>query len=312
MHVTNEFISRMESSSLPCPLRSKSRSDVVPRIAPGDAHTKRIDDALSQWRQGDVALEGGWFVHVADGKAALTDEAAHAAERTNVIQVTTDGSVILTQTCDLVRPCLKRPFVEVAPLVEVEESIAHEIERGYRPNYAIIPALRARRLVADLDRVMTVEKSIVAAWTRIAGCATDEEMRNFAQTLARKRVRFAFPDDFNDLVKKLETRIGGKHDKFGTEGRALRGLREIRVTGSPSWDALAGVELFFWFVRNDAAPNFEGNSWDVFLEAWKMLVPPKGRFTRVEGVVITLGDMTASEYVNSDPLDLDYLSVRTA
>ena len=36
----------------------------------------------------------------------------------------------------------------------------------------------------------------------------------------------------------------------------------------------------------------------------------KGRFANVEGVVVTLADMTAEEYVNSDPLDLDYLSTR--
>jgi hypothetical protein len=268
-----------------------------------------VDDALAQWRQGDVALDAGWFVHVADGKAALTDEAAEAGAGTSVIQGAVQGSVILTQSCDIVRPCLKRPFIEVAPLVEVEEGIAHEIERGHRPNYAIVPSLRPKRLVADLDRVMTVEKSIVAAWTRTPGYTTDEETRNFAQALARKRERFAFPDDFNDHVKKLQTRIEEKHDKHSAEGRALRALREIRVTGSPSWDA-AGVEIFFWFVRNDADPTFEGKSWDTFLETWKTLVSPKARFTRVEGVVITLGDMTAQEYVNSDPLDLDYLSTR--
>jgi len=270
----------------------------------------RVDAALADWRQGDVALDADWFVHVADGDAPLTHEAAQAGAGTKIIQGTAEGAVVLTQTCDVVRPCVKRPFIEVAPLVEVEEGVAHEIERGYRPNYAIIPALREKHLVADLDRVMTVEKSIVATWTRTSGYTTDEQARTFAHALARKCVRFAFPDDFNALVKKLQSRIEAKHDKLSDEGRALRALREIRVTGSPSWDDPVAVEVFFWFVRKDAETAFEGKSWDGPFESWKKLVPPKGRFSKVEGVVVTLGDMTAEEYVDSDPLDLDYLSSR--
>lgn len=46
------------------------------------------------------------------------------------------------------------------------------------------------------------------------------------------------------------------------------------------------------------------------MESWKQLVPAKGRITKVEGIVTTLADMSAEDYVNSDPLDLDYLSTR--
>jgi hypothetical protein len=113
----------------------------VPLVAPDDPDAKRIDATLAEWRQGDVALDAAWFVHVADGRAALTREAADAGDGTNIIQSAAEGSVVLTQTCDIVRPCVKRPFVDVAPLVEVEEAVAHEIERGYRPNYAIVSAL---------------------------------------------------------------------------------------------------------------------------------------------------------------------------
>ena len=239
----------------------------MPRLAPEDPAAKRIDDVLSGWRQGDAALDAGWFVHVADGHTALTDEAAETGEGAKAVQAAADGLVVLTQTCDIVRRCLTRPFVEVSPLVEVEEEIARQIERGYRPNYAIVPAVRARHLVADLDRVMTVEKSIVATWTRTAGCTTDEEARRFAQALARKRVRFAFPDDFNNLVRGLQERIGGKHDKTTDEGRALRSLREVRVTASPSWDDPDEVKVFFWFVRHETATTFDGRSWDDLLDA---------------------------------------------
>lgn len=282
----------------------------MPRLVVDDPDAKRIDAALAQWRQGDVALDAGWFVHVADGSAPLTNEAAELEGGVSMVQGTVDALVMLTQTCDVVRPCTSRPFVEVAPLVEVDQDEVHRIERGHRPRYAIVPAVRARKLVADLDRAMTIEKSILATWTRTPGFSTDVEARRFAQALARKRARFAFPDDFNDLVKKLQSRIDDKHDRLSEEGRALRALREIRVTASPSWDDLS-VEVFFWFLRSDADETFEGKTWDRFLDEWKKLVPAKGRFTKVEGVVMTLTDMTAQEYVDSDPLDLDYLSTRS-
>lgn len=280
----------------------------MPELGPDEA--AQVDAALADWRQGDVALDANWCFYAADGDAALTPEGAEAGPGTNIIQVSTEGAVVLTQTCDIVRPCLARPFIELAPLVEVTEEVAHEIERGYRPNYAIVPALRAARLVADLDRTTTVEKPVLASWSRTPGWTTDEQARAFARGLARKRVRFAFPDDFNGLVRPLQSRILEKHDKGSDEGRALRALREIRVTASPSWDAPASVELFFSFVRNDAEPTFKGTGWDSYLEKWLKLVPPSGRFTAVEGVVLTLGDMTAQEYVDSDALDLDYLSSR--
>jgi hypothetical protein len=42
------------------------------------------------------------------------------------------------------------------------------------------------------------------------------------------------------------------------------------------------------------------------------LVPESGRFTKIYGHVTTLEDLRASDYVDSDPLDLDHLSSRDA
>lgn len=94
-----------------------------------------------------------------------------------------------TQTCDLVRRCAGRPLVEVSPLVEVDDRVVREIERGRRPNYGFIPGVAPRRLVVDLDRVMTVEKAVVAAWARVEGSRTDDDARRFSLALARKRAR---------------------------------------------------------------------------------------------------------------------------
>jgi hypothetical protein len=198
--------------------------------------------------------------------------------------------------------------VEVAPLVEVNANHLAEIQRGYRPQYAYIPGVADQNLVADLDRVMTVEKTVVSRWERKPGCSTDEEVRAFAQAVSRKRARFAFPDDFAEFVNPLQGRIKEKHGKASREGEALRALIEIRVRAEPSWEAKT-IKLLFYFIRNLREVTFQGRNWNDFREQWLALVPERGRYIRVDGIVVTHDDITAREYLESDRLDLDHLSL---
>lgn len=271
-----------------------------------------IDGALATWRQGDCVVGEQWFVHRLEKSFSVTVAGREAAKAdVDLAEQEVAGLVVVSQTCDVVRSCNDRPYVEVCPLVEVDEDRLAEIQRGRRPAYAFVPLLAGRKLVADLDRVMTVEKPAVAAWERTPGLSTDEEARAFAVALGRKRIRFAFPDDFTTFARKLQARLADKHDRNTDEGRGLRALREIRIQAAPQWDG-EPVELFFWFIRDTADANFEGKNWADLLKEWLKLVPPSGRFTSVDGQVATLDDMTARDYVDSDPLDLDHLSTGSA
>ncbi len=58
-----------------------------------------------------------------------------------------------------------------------------DIERARRPQYAYIRGVADRRLVADLDRVMTMEKSVLADWKRVPGCETDLQQRRLVEAL---------------------------------------------------------------------------------------------------------------------------------
>jgi len=221
--------------------------------------------------------------------------------------VTTEvpGLVVLTQTCDIVRSCATRPWVEVAPLVEVGDSEFASIESLRRPRFASIPALRPRRLVADLDRTMTIEKALLASWTRTRGWDSDQEERLLREALARKRSRAAFDDDFVSVMSPLSQFIERSHRKNTLSGRAVDALREIRVQPSPSWTDRE-VEVFFWFIRG--GEEVTGLDWASQVETWLALLKPQGRFKRFDGIASTLEDMTARDYVDSDRLDLDRLS----
>jgi hypothetical protein len=274
------------------------------------ADRAKVDEALQEWRQGDCVLGEQWFVFRVAPDAPLTDDAVAAAtDGAENAEGAVFGLTVVTQTCDIARNCGERPFVEVCPLVEVDQDRLHEIERARRPNYAHIPGVSDKCLVADLDRVMTVEKPLVAQWKRVAGCLDDNDSRRLSLALSRKRSRMAFPDDFVAFAVRLMTRMSTKHDKGSDEGRALRALREIRVRAAPSWDA-ENLELMFWFIRNESQPTFEKQSWHSLLDAWLKRVPATGRFAEVGGAVLTLDDLTARDYVESDPLDLDHLSSR--
>ena len=282
----------------------------MPSLAPDSAEVKGIDAALQEWRQGDLALGEHWFIHVGDPAEPLTGASAEAGdERLQALTSEVAGLAVVTQTCDVVRPCVTRPYVEVAPLVRLSAHDLLAVQRGRRPALATLPALLSSSLAVDLDRVMTVEKSVVAKWKRTPGYTSDADGRAFAQALARKRVRFAFPDDFIDLTKKLQGRLADKHAKNTDEGRDLRALREIRVQAAPAWGANP-VALLFWFIRHDDATDFEGKNWSDLLKGWLELVPKSGRFTEVDGQVVTLDELTAADYVGSDLLDLDHLSSR--
>lgn len=280
---------------------------------------RAIDDALHAWRQGDVSLDAGLeFLHLADLSRphslasiqiaeALTNDGEPIEDGPAPVLDEARGMAMLSQTCDIVRGCRSRPFVEVAPLIEVSEQQVEAIRHLKHPAFAYVPAVAGDRLVADLDRTMTVEKALVARWTRTPGWETDAELRAFTLALARKRSRFAFPDDFVSAAAALQRRLVDKHDKETDEGAHLRALREIRVRAAPSWDD-GEVQLSWWFIK-DADPVDVQVDWPTHMDQWLTLFDQTGRFRLDPPIACRLEDMTARDYVESDHLDLDRLSV---
>lgn len=132
-----------------------------------DEDAEKINAALQHWSQGDVVLDSDVeFLHLADLSRPLSPASNQVADSPADIGEIQPGAapildqvaglVMLTQTCDVVRDCRKRPFVEVAPLVQVTADELNDIRRLKRPAFAYVPATAADCLVADLDRTMTV------------------------------------------------------------------------------------------------------------------------------------------------------------
>ena len=87
----------------------------------------------------------------------------------------------------------------------------------------------------------------------------------------------------------------------------MRALREIRVAAAPSWnDQRVGVT--WWFIWT-TEPNGYSMRWPDMTQGWMDLFDSGGRFRTDNCIACRLEDLTARDYVESDKLDLDQLSV---
>jgi hypothetical protein len=272
------------------------------------------DAALRAWRQGDVVFDEDLpLLHLAVVGQPLTKEAELAAQDQPdgnpddrvIVPGKCPGFVVLTQTCDLVRSCKQRPYAELAALIEASPDMLREIQNGLRPAFAFLPALVDRRLVADLDRIMTVEKSVLASLARQPGVTTPQETAGFQKALARNKARFAFPDSFVSAMSAFQKRLKDKAGKNSDEGRHVDALSEIRVSATPTWDA-DKVAITVWLIKS-TDPN--PTQWPAWISHWVKLIDQTGPYALDgEPRLVRPEDMRVSEYLASQQLDLDHLS----
>ncbi len=277
------------------------------------------------WCQGDATLDVDLeFSHLADLKHPATQQAEEVVKEieatgeewpNDLVLVSSEvqGFVVLSQTCDIVRDADRRPYVEIAPLIKVDARDLEQTRKLKFPNRAYVPGVANLSLVADLDRTMTIEKPIMRRWRRIQGCSSDSEVRLFQEALKRKRGRFAFPDDFELAVQKLQKRMIDRANKDSSEGSYVDAVTEIRVRADPSWGS-DKIKLEFWFIKDQdplARKDGEqpGQEWPKMVRHWIDLVALGGRFVEANGFVTDYKYMTAGDYLDSDRLDLDRLSM---
>lgn len=274
-----------------------------------------ITEAMQPWRQGDAVVGNYTFTHIADLARPLSSAAEHAAVDATAegdplsvepIDTIERGFVILTQTCDIIRPAQSRKYVEVAPLVEVNAATLNEIRKRKRPAFVYVPNLANQSLVGDLDRVMTVEKSVVAGWQRVAGCNSSAEQAEFARALARKRARYAFPDEFGDSFRAFRDHVRQQRNQGSLEGQHFDSLSEIRVTAEPDWDT-QGASLTFYFIIDDGELQNEAFDWVQRTETWGNMLVPDG-WVLGGTIAVELSTLNAKTYLESAPIDTDDFS----
>lgn len=282
-----------------------------PDTSSEDFHRRLADwrEEKCEWRQGDCVLQPCDFLWLVDARAPLTDPGKDAVdEGADVATQGFPGAVVLTQTCDIVRSWEMRPYLEIAPLVEVPEDQFREIAKGRQPGYLHIPALESRRLVGDLSRPMCVEKSVVAGWKRVPGWSRDEEGLKLSSAIVRRLERFAFPNDIVEMYGRWERCVKKRHGKASPEGKLLDQIREIRVEANPHWDAEC-VEITFLCILPEDSGDLEERVL-AQIPSWEAMLEKPGRVRNASFDVERLSTLTALRYLASARMDFDHLSAR--
>ena len=248
---------------------------------------------MFDWRQGDYTL-------TPIDLPLLAMEEGEAS----VIFTSPPGVAVLTQSCDVVRSAIDKPYIQIAALSPAKPSEMAMIKAGQILRYGYLAPLEDHGLVVDFDVAATVDKETAQHWQREQGCRTDAEQRDFAKALARHRQRFAFPDEFNDVVKPVRRWLEGKRSADSPYGRFVRAIREIRVI-CDNWDA--PTTLRFLLLIDENVPDGEQKDWDKAVETLQGKASPKAT-VRPSFALLRYDDLSARDYVISDRLDLDGLS----
>lgn len=249
---------------------------------------------LDEWRQGDLVLT-----------ELLLPILGNADDTLEAMDVPAPhGIMIVSQSCDIVKPVEMKPFIQVAALVPVDEAEMSSIQKGMRPSLVYVSGLADRLLAADLDMCATVQKAALALWHRTLGCPSDEHQRQLGMSLSRHRQRFAFPDDFNTLVKPLKRWFERKVGKDSAGGRLADRTREVRVLVD---DWSAPKEIIFYVILKAPPTQAEQTEWAGIVKDFEGYEMPKG-YPQAEYQLVTLTDISAAEYVSSAHLDWDGLS----
>ena len=198
-------------------------------------------EQLSECRQGDVLSlrHQVWLAHGGLPSTEYARKHAPAGTLSGMYEDAPHGHAILTQTCDLVpRPGRDRPFVALAPLVQLHGNELNQGRRGRMTRFAHVPAFGDGSYFADLDRITTIETGVLLLQDRTPGLSDDEQRNAFARAVARMFERFAFPDDLSRSLSKWRDHVVSKHDKERSpEGTLFREAVDVRVSATPAWDA---------------------------------------------------------------------------
>jgi len=256
---------------------------------------------LRNWRQGDYTLDAPQFL-VADS----IEDGELVGSAVEVI-----GFAVVSQTCDVVNYGHDKQWVAVSPLVKVTPESYQEINGGRTPAAAALQNPPAENVVVDLNRMMTIHKSALAGLNRMPGFVTDEARSEFAACLERKHGRFAFPDVFNNgILGPLRKRIKDAHKKDSDNGKAYRSIDTVRVSASPSWES-SEIEVGFRFVlapedRREA--NREAISKVIAAHLATLKWPVGYKPAKPQFILETLDDMRAKDWVESQPIDWNFIS----
>jgi hypothetical protein len=270
---------------------------------------EKADDAspgarstLADWRQGDYTLSVKEFLTAEDWNGENLE-----VDATPVI-----GLCVVTQTCDIVNDAPGREYVVVCPLVDISDEVYKVVANGSSPFAALIERPPGPRTVVDLNRMMSLRKSLLERLDRIDGFITDDGLTQFAGALERKHGRFAFPNDFAAVLTRLRKTVRDASRKQNSDnGKAYRSIQTVRAAAYPSWDAENVTVCFYCVLEPESSreATLDKIAETMVLHLSKIQWPAGFGPSNPSFRLVTLDKMTAVEWIESHSVDWDFISV---
>lgn len=260
-----------------------------------------IADPLADWRQGDFVCGSHGFVCLgSDGKTVGA----------KTIGIDALGYVLISQSCDIVRRTSGRDFVAVCPLIRIDEEKSKAAKKGRLP-YMISVESAGAFVYADLRRVMSVEKDVLATWQRNVGFSTEKDRLKFAAALERKFGQFAFPDEFDAATKSFKEKVWSRYDKNSPFNPIYKSLKQIRFGADPDWETSDSKRIFCVAVLSDQLENGvtrEDVSKSLNNEFDAIEWPEGYEWNDPRLLLQTARDLTGEDLISTQRADFDFLS----
>ena len=190
----------------PDPARSLV-DELLPTAWPAD-----VAQGLAVWRTGDLVADPVFSWAGPAAADPVTEAGAGGRHSYDWEPVADPGlsvtyGLVVSQTCDIVAtgPGAKHPFVDIVPVFRADgyAEARREIEQFKRGYLVALTAQPAEGFwVADLRLTMPVSKALLVVRTPLPGFATEEDLLNFAEALARKRRRPALHDVLSETLPR--------------------------------------------------------------------------------------------------------------
>lgn len=222
-----------------------------------DPWPEQLVERLSLWKTGDLVPDPvlTWAGPADDdpvtGAAAdggITYDWEPVADRS----LTVPYGLVVSQTCDIVGTGAgaRHPFVDVVPVFRGDAygNFRKEIEQ-FRRGYlvALTKPPKDGFWIADLRLALSVSKALLAAHDPIPGFATDQDLLDLAEALARKRRRPALHDALSEALPRSLDEYVTEKAKSRPSPDWLDNVQQVRLRVSGGRLQPDGAQL--WVVQ---------------------------------------------------------------
>ncbi len=172
----------------------------------------QVTDALKHWHQGHI-IEAPPIFWAADPQTPLLPFTEENGDRARMWQVFSlpekaraDYGVVVSQSCDICEAKHTNPFICVAPVVDLSNSLQssqkNDLIRHRYNDYVYLTKQPQpdKFFVADLRILLPLEKGALVSRQPIDGFATEGEQLIFADRLATRVRRPAYANVVHDMV----------------------------------------------------------------------------------------------------------------